>query len=427
MVEEEFDVMSVDAAIGQSIYVPVQLNGTPVSTVLDTGSGVTITTVETDWFTQTGPIHASTAQLHRPYLTCYGNGHGGNVLGRDWIQALDLSRLSLKDLQAPSIRLVAGDLKLDEVLNRHRAVFRDELGPCKQCKAHLYLKPNAKPVFCRARTVPFAFRDAVEKDLDRLVERGILTPVDHADTGLNDPLDVQKYPLPAPDELFAKLNGGSKFSTLDLAEAYAQIELDEESKQLVVVNTHKGLFRYNRLPFGVASGPSIFQQIVERILQGCEGVAVYLDDIIVNGATEEEHLRNLEKVLQQLEENGLTRKQTMCRFMQESVEYLGFVVDSRGRHISRDRAKALLDMDEPRNVSELRAFLGLVNHYGKFLPDVSTKCNVYHNLLKTGVTWDWSKECARQFRELKKDIVRATFLVHLNPEMPLVLAADASQ
>ncbi|XP_055355332.1 uncharacterized protein K02A2.6-like [Paramacrobiotus metropolitanus] len=374
---------------------------------------------------------------------------GGNVLGRDWIQALDLSRLSLKDLQASSIRLVAGDLKLDEVLNRHRAVFRDELGHCKQYKAHLYLKQNAKPVFCRARTVPFAFRDAVEKDLDRLVERGILTPVDHAEwaapivgtqkrggdirtcadlsTGLNDSLDVQKYPLPTPDELFAKLNGGCKFSTLDLAEAYAQIELDEESKQLVVINTHKGLFRYNRLPFGVASGPSIFQQIIERILQGCEGVAVYLDDIIVTGATEEEHLRNLEKVLQRLEEHGLTLKQTKCRFLQESVEYLGFVVDSRGRHISRDRAKALLDMDEPRNVSELRAFLGMVNHYGKFLPDVSTKCNVYHNLLKTGVTWDWSKECARQFRELKEDIVRATFLVHFNPEMPLVLAADASQ
>ncbi|XP_055351901.1 uncharacterized protein K02A2.6-like [Paramacrobiotus metropolitanus] len=145
------------------------------------------------------------------------------------------------------------------------------------------------------------------------------------------------------------------------------------------------------------NGPSIFQQIMERILQGCEGVAIYLDDIIVTGATDEEHLRNLERVLQRLEEHELRLKRSKCQFLQDSVEYLGFVVDSRGRHISRDRVKALLDMDRPAN------------------------------LLKTGVQWSWSKERESQFLAIKEEIVRATFLVHYDPEMPLVLAADASQ
>ncbi|XP_055353205.1 uncharacterized protein K02A2.6-like [Paramacrobiotus metropolitanus] len=225
---------------------------------------------------------------------------GGNVLGRDWIRALDLSRLSLRDLQSASVSAVSG-ITVEELL---------------------------------ARPVPFAFREALERDLDRLVEKGILTPVERADwaapvvtaqkrdgdirtcadlsTGLNDALDVQQYPLPTPDELFAKLNGGRKFTTLDLAEAYAQVELDDDSNKLVVINTHKGLFRYNSLPFGVACGPSIFQQIMASVLQGCEGVAIYLDDIIVTGATEEEHLRNLEKVLQRLEEHGFTLKRSKC-------------------------------------------------------------------------------------------------------------------
>ena len=81
---------------------------------------------------------------------------------------------------------------------------------------------------------------------------------------------MHKYPLPHPDEPFAKLNGGVKFSKIDLKEAYSQIPLDEESAKLVVIYTHKGLFRYNRLPFGAASAPSIFQQLIESILQGCE-------------------------------------------------------------------------------------------------------------------------------------------------------------
>ncbi|XP_055333044.1 uncharacterized protein K02A2.6-like [Paramacrobiotus metropolitanus] len=131
-----------------------------------------------------------------------------------------------------------------------------------------------------ARPVPFAFRETVERDLDRLVEKGSLTPVERAGRaasvvtgqkragdirscadlsyGLNDVLDVQQYPLPTPDELFAKLIGGRKLTTLDLAQAYAQAELDHDSKKLVVINTHKGLFRYNRLAIGVACGLSIF-------------------------------------------------------------------------------------------------------------------------------------------------------------------------
>ncbi|XP_055355953.1 uncharacterized protein K02A2.6-like [Paramacrobiotus metropolitanus] len=446
---QQYELTRMNAVVGGSIHVPLKLNGTAVSPVLDTGSAVTIITADT-WRSIGAPRLSPYSHPLRSFtghpLSVIGTatlevvhgrtqkalpvvvvGRGGNVLGRDWIAALDLSHLSLRDLQDTSVCAVSSNPKLKEILERHKAVFRDELGLCKHYKARLYLKPGARPVFCKARTVPFAFRDAVEKDLDRLKRAGDIRTCADLSTGLNDSLDAQQYPLPTPDELFAKLNGGQTFSTLDLAEAYAQVELEEDSKQLVVINTHKGLFRYNRLPFGVSSGPSIFQQIMEKILQGCEGVAVYLDDIIITGRTEEEHLHNLEKVLQWLEEHGLTLKQAKCRFMQNSVEYLGFVVDKRGRHISRDRVKALLDMNRPTNVSELRAFLGLVNHYGKFLPDLSSKCNEFHSLLKAGVTWEWSKVCEANFNGLKEEIARATFLVHFDPDMPLVLAADASQ
>ena len=107
---------------------------------------------------------------------------------------------------------------------------------------------------------------------------------------MNPHLDVNQYPLPRPEELFAALNGGEKFTKL---EAYLQIELEEDSKQYLVINTHKGLYRFNRLPYGVASAPAIFQQIMDQVLPKLQGVVCYTDDIVVTGRNDEEHLAHL--------------------------------------------------------------------------------------------------------------------------------------
>ena len=123
---------------------------------------------------------------------------------------------------------------------------------------------------------------------------------------------LEVYPLPRIDELFASLSGGQAFSKLDLSHAYQQIPLAEDSQVFVAVNTHKGLFKYTRLPFGVASAPAIFQRVMETLLQGLQGVCVYLDDILVTGRTTEEHLHNLQEVLQCLEESGMRLKKGKC-------------------------------------------------------------------------------------------------------------------
>ena len=96
-------------------------------------------------------------------------------------------------------------------------------------------------------------------------------------------LEVNLYPLPRPEELFVALNGGEKFTKLDLSEAYLQIELEEESKQYLVINTHRGLYRFNRLPYGVASAPATFQQTMEQIFAIIPGVVWYIDDILATG------------------------------------------------------------------------------------------------------------------------------------------------
>ena len=117
---------------------------------------------------------------------------------------------------------------------------------------------------------------------------------------------------------------------MDLTHAYQQIPLDEESKRYTVINTHKGLFRYNRLPFGVASAPSIFQRTMEGILRGIDNVCVNIDDILVTGASEQEHLQTLDEVLTRLGEAGLKLKRSKCFFLQMSVEYLGHNISAEG-------------------------------------------------------------------------------------------------
>ena len=131
-------------------------------------------------------------------------------------------------------------------------------------------------------------------------------------TTVNRAAKLDPYPLPRIKDLFASLTGGQVFSKLDLSHAYLQVMLQvmlkDKSKHLVTMNTHKGLFCFNRLPFGVSSAPAIFQRIMEGILKGIPGVSIYLDDILITGRTEEEHLTNLEQVLKQLEVSGMHLK-----------------------------------------------------------------------------------------------------------------------
>ena len=105
---------------------------------------------------------------------------------------------------------------------------------------------------------------------------------------------------------------------LHLSSAYQQVLLDEESQQYVTINTHLGLFRYSRLPYGVTSSAAIFQQTMDTIMSRLNGVGGILDDLIVTGSDDAEHLRNLEGTLKRLDSMGVKLKRSKCVFMKPS-------------------------------------------------------------------------------------------------------------
>ena len=255
-------------------------------------------------------------------------------------------------------------------------MFQEGLGKLNNFEAKIWVEPTAQPRFCKARTVPLTMRGKVEEELQRLVGEGILEPVQFSDWAapivpvlkadkssvricgdfrqtVNPVSQLDRYPIPKVEDLLATLGKGKAFTKIDIRHAYQQLPLDEPSWKFVFINTHKGLFRYTKLPFGISSAPGIFQRVVESLLQGIPGVVSYIDDILITGRTEAEHLAALDEVLSRLEQGGLRARKEKCQFLVPSVTYLGYTIGAEGIHPIPKKVAAIKDAPNSTNVTEL--------------------------------------------------------------------------
>lgn len=370
------------------------------------------------------------------------DGEGPNLLGRSWLQELAMMDQLVNKVESEP------HLQLEEILERHAELFKEGLGQLKGGTAKINVDREAKPRFCKPRPVPYAVKPLVEVELQRLLDDKIIEPVQFAEWAapivpvrkpdgsiricgdykltVNRASRVDQYPIPRVEDLFAQLNGGQHFTKLDMSHAYQQVVLEEESRKYVTINTHKGLYTYTRLPFGVASSPAIFQRTMEGILGGIPNVAIYLDDILISGPSEQMHLKNLEEVLQRLEKSGLRLKRSKCEFFGKEVAFLGHKITANGLHPLTEKVEAISDAPQPQNVSELKAYLGLLNYYHRFLPQLSTLLAPLHALLKKEEKWSWGAKQQRAFEGSKELLQSCRVLVHYDSNKPLILACDAS-
>ena len=168
----------------------------------------------------------------------------------------------------------------------------------------------------------------------------------------------------------------------------------------------------------------MFQKIVEKVIQGIPGTANYLDDIIV---TEKEHLTNLQLTLSKLKESGFRLRRDKCKFFQDTVEYLGHIIDNQGIYPQPAKIDAIANMPYPKNIAELRSFLGMVNYYDRFTPGLATRCAILNDLLHKESTWCWTVEHSQAVDTIKEALTSSTTLSHYDPKLPLSIACDASQ
>lgn len=243
---------------------------------------------------------------------------------------------------------------------------------------------------------------------------------------LNKVIDSDHYPLPHIEDIITSMSRKTVFTILDLRGAYQQLELFEESKVYFTINTHVGLFRFNKLTYGVKTAPSIFQRTMDEILRGISNVSCYIDDVIVAGIDFASCKRSVEDVLARLNSVNIRINCNKCKFFVHEVEYLGFLLTSQGIRPCPTKVDALRNAPVPTDVSKLKAYLGLLNFYRQFVPMQSSLLAPLYKLTKKGVPFEWSTECHKSFLESKRSLSEKSLRSYYDPHKQLVLSCDAS-
>ncbi|XP_037928777.1 uncharacterized protein K02A2.6-like [Teleopsis dalmanni] len=372
------------------------------------------------------------------------NNNSSPLLGRNFLRAFGFELIQVNSINYSSQYAIF----IEQIKNEFIEIFDGDIGTYKLARISLPMEKDFKPVFFKPRPVPLAWKSKIESNLRELIAEDILEPINNAEWGtplvpilkpngdiricgdykvtINKHLSDFKYPLPRIDEIFASLQGGELFSKLDLLNAYNQLVLDDKSQLLCTWSTHIGTLKMKRSPFGIKTAAAIFQKTMENLLCNIPFVVVYQDDITVSGRNTSEHIHNLKTVLCKLQTAGLKLNLSKCEFFKTKISYLGFTIDKYGLTKNKERTESILKAPIPKNVSELRALISMVNYYSKFIDKFADKMIPWYHLLKKNVEFVWSEQCDKTYEMIKKDITSDKVLVHFNPKLPIVLTTDAS-
>ena len=245
---------------------------------------------------------------------------------------------------------------------------------------------------------------------------------------LNEVTKKDAYLLPKIDECLDALEGSRYFSTLDLASGYWQVAMDPEDAEKTAFVTHRGLFQWVVMPFGLCNAPATFCRLMELVLADIvwSQCLVYLDDILAFGSDFASAERNLRAVLERLQRANLKLKPAKCKLFAQEVEYLGHEVDSRGIRPSRSKVQALHNWAVPKNLSEVRTYLGFTGYYRRFVPNYSELAKPLTELTKKGVPFKWTASQQAAFEKLRDLLAEIPLLYYPQPDVDFHLKVDAS-
>lgn len=468
------DLYHFDICEEKPILINVKIEGVSIIMEIDTGSGKSIISYQT-YLQHFSQFHLIKDNLRmKPYIGASVEPVGyidvnvivenneffgrlyviqnGNrpLLGRSWLTKLNI-KIGFLENDSISMNVFDNDIQLDKdvqlIIDNYKELFTEGLGTYQYGKINIKVKPGTTPIFRKPIPIPYAFKEKIENQLDQWESEGSIERVDTSDWGTpltpvlnkkgfrlcaNYKITVNKYledfnhPLPRIEDLFAALHNGKEFTKLDLTRAYNQLLLDDETSMLLALSTHRGIYKVNRLTFGTKNACNIFQLVIEKVLMGCKGTIVLMDDILVTGKNRKEHLQNLKIVLDKLMAAGFHLNKKKCKFFQNSVKYMGHIIDKNGLHKDFEKISALVDLPRPHDITSLKGFIGLANYYAKFTKNISTILNPLYNLLKKDIKFDWTSQCEDTFNKIKDIMIQEVNLTHFDPSRDLFLVCDAS-
>ena len=244
---------------------------------------------------------------------------------------------------------------------------------------------------------------------------------------LNSAIRRQHYQLPTTEEIFARMSGAKYFSKLDASSGFWQIKVDEDSSKLLAFSTPFGRYKFLRLPFGIVSAPEIFHAAVAEIIEGLDGVANEIDDIIVWGPTLEIHNQRLHAVFERIRQSGLKLNKDKCVIGATELSYLGHVTSDEGIKPCPEKIQAILDMPLPQCKADLQRFLGMVTYLGKFIPNLSTITAPLRKLLEKDVLWEFHPHHEKAINHLKELVTSSPVLQYFDPKLPVIISSDSSK
>ena len=247
---------------------------------------------------------------------------------------------------------------------------------------------------------------------------------------LNAITKVMSFPLPTIPEIFDTMAEAAPmyFSLLDLRAGFHQVPIKESDRDKTTFSTTEGQFRFTCMPFGLRNAPLYFQMLVNQVFRGLIHVSVmaYIDDILVYSRTWEDHLRDLDVVFDRIRQANLRVHNKKCSFAVPEVLYLGHVLKPNGMCVDENKVKVVKNWPKPKNVRDVRAFLGLCGYYRRFVKDYAKITTSLNNLLRKDQPFIWDQACEDAFQTLKTAVTTTPILTYPRMDKPFIISCDAS-
>ena len=380
---------------------------------------------------------------YRKVLIHVVQGSSGNILGYN--SSIELKVIQL--LNKVDVHDESDDAYVSDLKSKYPSLFSNRIGKLKNHLVKLHIDKSIRPVCQKRRPTPVHLRHGIEQAIKQMLDDDIIEMVDGPTPWVSPIVPVIKengeirvctdakilntailrevHHSPTVEELAMDLNGAKVISKIDLRSGYNQLELHPDCRDITVFSTHMGLFRYKRLNFGISSASEEFQKTIEGIIHDIPGTRNISDDIIVFGPDEEKHNSALNRLLQRLEEKGLTLNAKKCNFKKKSLDFFGLNFSADGIKLSQSKVDALLNASDPRDVKELKSLCGLINYCSKFIKDAATLLAPFHDLLKRNAKFNWTPQHSEGLK-LIKSALTSDAMGYFDETWDTELTTDAS-
>lgn len=360
----------------------------------------------------------------------------------------------LQGLKLPDFLNEAQSKKLKEILENRSHCFskdEDDIGYCTLSPARIKLLHDY-PIYVRNYRNSYQNGVIMDRLIEKLLSKQVISKCSSpynapslivakkapntyrlcvSMVAVNKVTEPDNYPLPNIQDILHNLSGKKYFTQLDLTSAFHSLELEVNSRPCTAFSHRSQSYQFNRAVMGARNSPSSFQRCLDQVLQGLIGISAhaFLDDVLICSNELDEHLKDLDNVLERFDTYGLKVSIKKTELFKTSISWLGYHLDAEGNlHTSTDKIEKIINIRSPENISEVRSFLGATVYWSRFIPGYQLIASPLYNLLrKSSGDFKWSTECENAFMKLKEILTEAPVLRLPDFERPFIIEVDASQ